>query len=77
VFKSNGFEGQPQDLRKGERLYDGAPPVMPHSAFMRENCLACHDGLDVREEIRTSHADRERCTQCHVEAVTHTVFPPG
>jgi len=75
IFKPNEFEGQAQDMREGDRLYAGAPPVMPHRTFMRENCVACHDGLDAREEIKTPHADRTRCQQCHVEAVTDTSFP--
>lgn len=67
LFRENSFAGLAQDLRKGRRLYDGAPPVMPHKAFMRENCLACHSGPAAREEIRTPHPERPRCTQCHVE----------
>jgi len=64
------FVGLRQDLRRGSRLYDGAPPVIPHKTFMRENCLACHSGPAAREEIRTSHPERTRCLQCHVEQVT-------
>lgn len=63
----SSFAGLRQDLRRGRRLYDGAPPVIPHLTFMRENCLACHGGPAAREEIRTSHPDRPRCRQCHVE----------
>ena len=53
-----------------------APPVMPHSAFMRENCLACHSGPAAREEIRTPHPERPRCGQCHVQQVTRDLFVP-
>lgn len=63
-----------QDLRRGRRLHDGAPPVMPHRVFMRENCLACHSGPAAREEIRTTHPERPRCRQCHVEQTTTAVF---
>jgi len=65
-FVANTFVGLAQDLRRGERLYDGAPPVMPHGTAMRENCGACHDGPAAREELRCSHPERARCEQCHV-----------
>lgn len=65
----NTFVGLAQDLRSGSRLSPGAPPVMPHGKLMRENCQACHAGEAAREEIRTSHPERLRCAQCHVEQV--------
>jgi len=65
VFVASSFAGRPQDLRRGERAYEGAPPVVPHAAFLRENCLACHSGPAAREEIRTTHPERENCLQCH------------
>ncbi len=73
-FVANGFAGVRQDLRKGERLYDGAPPVMPHSRSMRENCAACHDGPAAREEVRCTHPERTRCDQCHVPSVDDSLF---
>ena len=73
-FRTSRFEGLAQDLRRGRRLTRWAPPVMPHAAFMRENCRACHAGPAVREEIRTSHPERENCRQCHVERVTDVEF---
>jgi cytochrome c-type protein NapB len=73
-FAANDFAGLRQDLRPGERLYPGAPPVMPHPAFMRENCRACHTGPAARAEIVCNHPERLRCPQCHVEAVTAAVF---
>lgn len=74
LFASNSFVGFPQDLRSGSRLYEGAPPVMPHPVFMRENCQACHSGPAAREEIRTSHPERENCMQCHVPLLTEAQF---
>lgn len=75
TFVENAFEGRPQDLRSGTRAYPGAPPVMPHPLFMRENCAACHSGPAAREEIRTSHPERPNCLQCHaVEALGTTAF---
>jgi cytochrome c-type protein NapB len=31
---------------------------------MRENCMSCH-GEGGTSAIRTSHPDRQSCTQCH------------
>lgn len=70
LFVESRFEGLRQDLRRGERLHAFAPPVLPHPRFMREDCLACHDGPAAREEIRTSHPERARCAQCHAEQRT-------
>lgn len=68
LFRPTAFEPLAQDpLRRGERLHGFAPPVTPHPAFMRENCLACHAGPGAREEIRTTHPERTNCQQCHVE----------
>lgn len=74
LFIGNTFAGLRQDLRKGGRLYPGAPPTVPHKIFMRENCQACHTGPAAREEIRTSHPERVRCRQCHVEVQTTDLF---
>jgi cytochrome c-type protein NapB len=75
VFVESGWSGLPQDLRRGERMYPGAPPVVPHGHFMREDCAACHTGPAAREEIRCKHPERIRCTQCHVQARTSTLSP--
>ena len=45
----------------------GAPPPIPHSLQMRENCNACHAGPAAVKEIRTPHPERQNCRQCHVE----------
>lgn len=74
AFVESGFRGFAQDLRHGERQHPLAPPVMPHPVFMRENCAACHTGPAAREEIRTPHPERERCTQCHVPVRTAELF---
>ena len=65
LFAQNEFVAAPQ-VWEGEALYEGGPPVIPHAVFMRENCVACHDGLAAREEIRAPHPERDRCEQCHV-----------
>ena len=75
VFVANDFRGLRQDLRRGRRLNERAPPTIPHKTFMRENCLACHSGPAAREEIRTDHPERIRCRQCHLAVTTQTLFP--
>jgi len=70
TFVQNAFVGLPQDLRRGERLFEGAPPIIPHAVYMRENCAACHGGLAARPEIVCDHLDRTNCSQCHLQRVT-------
>jgi nitrate reductase cytochrome c-type subunit len=70
LFVRSEFRGLEQDLRLGTRLYDGAPPTIPHRIQMRENCRACHTGPGARAEILTSHPERTRCRQCHVPITT-------
>jgi cytochrome c-type protein NapB len=66
LFAESDFQGLPQQLTKAERLYSGAPPIIPHRVFMRENCNSCHSGPVARAEIRCSHPQRANCRQCHV-----------
>jgi nitrate reductase cytochrome c-type subunit len=66
LFVGNNFVGLPQSIRAGGRLYEGAPPTIPHQNLMRENCVACHSGPGARAEIVTTHPERTRCRQCHV-----------
>jgi len=49
---------------QGERAWVGAPPTIPHTTFMRQNCLACH-GPTADPGLRTTHPWRQSCTQCH------------
>jgi len=74
ILVVNIFQGLPQDLRPGGRLYPGAPPTIPHRILMRENCAACHTGPGAREDVRTTHPDRTRCRQCHVPVETRGDF---
>ncbi len=69
VFVASRFEPLTTVGLRGSRAHPTAPPTMPHSSFMRENCLACHDGPSARPEIRCTHPERSRCQQCHVAAV--------
>ncbi len=73
-FVGNEFSGLRQDLRRGSRLNSVAPPTIPHKIFMRENCAACHSGPAAREEIRTTHPERTRCLQCHLQVTTTARF---
>lgn len=45
-----------------------APPPIPHTLEMRTNCLSCHAAPSAVQEIRTKHANRSNCRQCHVES---------
>ncbi len=65
VFVASSFQPLRQEHRRGDRLYPGAPPTVPHALFMREDCNACHDGPTARPEIRCSHPERLHCLQCH------------
>ncbi len=49
---------------KGEVAWEGAPPTIPHSTHMRENCGSCH-GVAGRLGMRSTHPWRQSCTQCH------------
>jgi cytochrome c-type protein NapB len=57
------FKGE-HTTSSGIRAYEGAPPTIPHRTLMRENCMSCH-GEGGTSAIRTSHPDRQSCTQCH------------
>ena len=65
----NDFAGLRQQFATADRLYPGAPPVIPHRLFMRENCTSCHSGPAARPEIVCKHTERTNCRQCHVPAI--------
>lgn len=64
---------------RGERAGPGAPPTIPHTTFMRERCESCHGVLATG--LRTSHACRQNCLQCHGTAAEldqqPTTSPPA
>lgn len=62
VFK-NHFRGLKETM-KGSRASPVAPPTIPHSTWMRNDCLSCH-GLKGNRAIRTTHPERKNCFQCH------------
>jgi nitrate reductase (cytochrome), electron transfer subunit len=49
----------------GTRTLIGAPPTIPHSTWLREDCMSCH-GLTARPGLRTTHPWLSNCVQCHV-----------
>ncbi len=53
----------------GARAWTGAPPAIPHSTWMRQECASCH-GLVARPGLRTTHIWRTNCTQCHAPSAT-------
>lgn len=84
VPESDGALKSSGTIRAARRLFDGAPPVIPHHDF-GATCKSCHDteGIPVEgvgyapasphddsgEESRTN-----RCRQCHVSVLTESLF---
>lgn len=64
LHTGNRFAGN-YNAKPVERAYDDSPPTIPHNVHMRQNCMSCHGELGT-SPIRTSHPDRQSCTQCHV-----------
>lgn len=60
---SNSFAGLPAP-RSGPRAFQGAPPSIPHSTWMRERCLSCHGGKGW-PGLEVTHRWRANCLQCH------------
>lgn len=58
----------------GERAWLGAPPVIPHPSWMREECASCH-GVLGRPGLRTTHPWRTSCTQCHASSASLDQLP--
>lgn len=53
----------------GARAWDGAPPTIPHTTWMRDRCESCH-GVFGALGMRTTHPWRQSCTQCHAPSAT-------
>lgn len=60
----NSFVGLPAPL-EGERAFPGAPPTIPHSTWMRSECLACHGREAGWAGLESTHPWRINCQQCH------------
>jgi cytochrome c-type protein NapB len=69
---ANSFVGKGAPLG-GERAWEGAPPTIPHTTWMRDNCLACH-GPGASPAMLTAHAWRQNCTQCHAPSAELSQF---
>ena len=64
---ANSFTGLPTPAF-GERAFPGAPPVVPHSTWMRERCLSCHGGVAGWAGLEVTHRWRANCRQCHASS---------
>jgi cytochrome c-type protein NapB len=63
VFREHSFAGLPAPTA-GSRAFPGAPPTIPHSTWMRNDCMSCHGPTGLLG-IRTTHPWRQNCQQCH------------
>lgn len=61
---ANAWVGAQPAGQGGARAWPGAPPVIPHPTVMRESCASCH-GVWGKPGLRTTHPERQSCTQCH------------
>lgn len=64
---ANDFAGHFTGGYGGARAWPGAPPVMPHTTFMRTNCVSCHGDFGYIG-WRPDHLSRSNCVQCHAPA---------
>ena len=64
LHTGNQFQGEHQP-KPVEKAYANSPATIPHTLHMRQNCMSCHGELGTNP-IRTSHPERQSCTQCHV-----------
>jgi cytochrome c-type protein NapB len=64
LVTDNHFVGLAEPQLAGA-AYPGAPRLIPHRLWLRENCLACH-GPNGHDSMRTSHPERTNCIQCHI-----------
>jgi cytochrome c-type protein NapB len=71
---ASSFVGLPAP-QEGKRAYKGAPPTIPHSQWMRENCNACHGGPHGWAGMESTHPWRTNCTQCHAPSATLDQMP--
>ncbi|QDT11969.1 diheme cytochrome c precursor [Planctomycetes bacterium K23_9] len=68
------FVGLPAP-KQGKRAYQGAPPTIPHSQWMRQNCSACHGGPNGWAGMQSTHPWRTNCTQCHAPSASLDQMP--
>lgn len=68
----NAFVGLAAPER-GPRMWDGAPPQIPHPTAMRERCASCHGVWGTG--IRSTHPHRQSCEQCHTRSAALDQHP--
>ena len=71
---ANSFVGLPAPT-SGTRAFAGAPPTIPHTTAMRQNCVTCH-APGGSSDLKTSHPQRQNCLQCHAFSAA-TSNPPS
>ncbi len=64
----NTFLGLPSPSA-GTRGQPTAPPTIPHSTWMRDQCGSCHGPTGLMG-MRTTHPWRQQCVQCHAASIT-------
>jgi len=72
LLAKSAFSGKPAPF-EGSRAWLGAPPVIPHSTWMRNDCLSCHGDLG-KPGLRSSHPERTVCLQCHAQSSSSDRF---
>lgn len=73
---ANSFVGFRTSGYGGTRAWAGAPPVVPHTTFMRTNCVSCH-GEHGYDGWRPDHLSRTNCVQCHAPAAEFDQLAPS
>jgi cytochrome c-type protein NapB len=68
MVRANHFVGLAAP-EAGPRAFGGAPPQIPHSTWMRVDCLSCHGQASYRG-LQTTHPWRQNCQQCHAASST-------
>lgn len=69
------FQGLRPSGYGGTRAWAGAPPTIPHTLFMRTNCVSCHGEFGY-DGWRPDHLDRSNCIQCHGPAAEFDQLSP-
>lgn len=73
---ANSFPGLRASGYGSTRAWAGAPPVIPHTTFMRTNCVSCH-GEHGYDGWKPDHLDRTNCVQCHAPAASLDQLSPA
>lgn len=73
-FEETGLDWRTMRWPALARRSAGIVPPIPHDLQLRGNCLTCHMGPGAVAEIRTTHAERADCRQCHVAGGGDSLF---